>query len=121
MRTVNKAHPQHTLAATDWRSWGMTATSDRVVKVRGRIGYIGRGRKAGAITIGQDNKSFLAGVNCFLARDQDKLWPMQVGEVVTLKGLFLQGSVTAPDEVGGACLYACVILRVEPTHPATKP
>ena len=119
MRTVNKANPQHTLAATDWRSWSMTATSDRVVKVRGRIAYIVR--KAGGITIGQDDKSFLAGVNCFLARDQDdKLSSLQVGEVVTLKGLLIQGRVRQ-DQVGGADLFACVILRVEPTHPTTKP
>ena len=115
MHTVNEAHPQHTLAATDWRVWSMAATRNRVVKVRGRIVYISR--KTGDITIGQDNKSFLPGVNCFLARDQDKLWPLQVGGIVTLKGLLLQGRVTEQDQVGGADLFACVILRVEPTHP----
>ena len=119
MRTVNEAHPQHTLAATDWRNWSMAATRDCVVKVWGRIGWISR--KTGDITIGQDNKSFMAGVSCFLARDQDKLWPLRVGSVVTLKGLLLQGRVTEQDQVGGAPLFACVILRVEPTHPTTKP
>jgi hypothetical protein len=117
MRTVNEAHPQHTLAATDWRTWSMTVTRDRVVKVRGRIGYISR--KTRDNTIGQDDKSFLAGVNCFLARDQDKLWPLQVGEIVTLKGLLDQG--TEEDREGGASLFACVILRVEPAHSTTKP
>ncbi|HEV7402627.1 MAG TPA: hypothetical protein VGO11_06875 [Chthoniobacteraceae bacterium] len=117
MRTVHEARPSHTLAATDWRHWSMASTSDRVVKVRGRIDWISR--KTGDFTIGQDDQSFFA-VNCSLARGQDQLWPLQVGSVVTLKGLLLQGSVPSRDQAGGLPLYACVILRVEPTHSTTN-
>ena len=104
MRTVNAARPQHTFASKDWPVWS-AQQAGHVIKARGRIFYFNP--KAGAFSLD-------GGLHCFLARDQDKLWPIAVGSVVTLKGLLAD---EAPEQFPGAegtSIYACVILAIAP-------
>ena len=104
MRTVNAAQPQHTLASKDWPTWS-NHYAGKVIRVRGRITYLG---------LHMATFSLNGNLHCFLARDQDKLWPLAVGSVVTLKGLLADETPEQFPGAEGTPIYACVILAVTP-------
>jgi hypothetical protein len=103
MRTVNAARPQRTFASKDPSIWS-ESYAGKVIKVRGRIEYLSL--KMGALRLD-------GAVDCFLARDQEKLWPLAVGSVVTVKGLRM-GAERAVPQGFGTPIFACVILGIEP-------
>ncbi len=104
MRIVRESQPAATLSDKDWRVWSKKYAG-KVVKIKGQIRDVNL--KAGFLVLESH-------VSCFLARDQEKLWSLNKGTEVVIKGMLPNEVPKYPSYITpGAELYGCVILKLE--------